>query len=221
MLQSVVEQVECNPRSIKRLVNLLQIISEMAKLKPLTGVSPATAIAHWKGGREWQSFSEKAVLWVFMAQSFTFRLSALVQVLLDFEQKRDFNDKKVSNQLSLGFKYKKCSVSKATKIHNGDHIEDVDSMSIFLFYQKYVEKFIRVFRHSDRLSRVDKDPEEFALLLLECDAIDVKCEDILGPRMKPTASGDASSTKKTQRNKDFSLLSYSFNLDPAMRLEVR
>mmetsp|Transcript_6103 Transcript_6103/g.8525 ORF Transcript_6103/g.8525 Transcript_6103/m.8525 type:complete len:138 (-) Transcript_6103:127-540(-) len=69
-----------------------------------------------------------------------------------------------------------------------------------------------------RLSRVDKDPEEFSFLLLNCDAMGVKCEDILGHRIQPTHDDDA--TMKSQRRKDFSLLSYTFNLDPAMRLEI-
>jgi len=74
MLRSVVDMVECNPRSIKRLVNLLQIISEIAKLKPMTGLSSGATIATWESGEEWRKFSKKAVMWVFMAQNFTFRL---------------------------------------------------------------------------------------------------------------------------------------------------
>jgi len=207
MLESVIGKVECNPRSVKRSVNLLQIISEIAKNKPVTGTSPPVTIAKWEGGKKWKIFSEKTVLWIFMAQNFTFRLSALVQVLLDFEQKKDFNE------LSLSYKYK-----QHINFDNGiaalsDQVDNFDEMSIFEFYQKYVEKFIHVFLHTDRLSRVDKDPEEFAFLLGKCHAIGVKCEDILGHEY---SEADGS----TRRRKDFSLLSYSFNLDPAMRLEI-
>jgi len=217
MLESVIGKVECNPRSIKRSVNLLQIISEIAKNKPVTDLSPPVKIAEWEGGKKWRDFSKKAVLWIFMAQNFTFRLSALVQVLLDFEQKRDFNN------LSRSYKYKKISLqSKASDKEppNSDQIDNFDEMFIFDFYQKYVEKFIHVFRHADRLSRVDKDPEEFAFLLGKCNDIDMKCEDILGPQIDQSANEDTSNPKEVQRRKDFSLLSYSFNLDPAMRLEI-
>jgi len=83
--------------------------------------------------------------------------------------------------------------------------------------QKYVEKYIHILLHSERLSRVDNDPEEFALLLLNCEVMGVKCEDILGPRIK---SDDEDAAFKGERRKDFALLSYSFNLNTAMRLEV-
>jgi len=79
------------------------------------------------------------------------------------------------------------------------------------------EKYIHILRHSERLSRVDNDPEEFALLLLNCETMGVKCEDILGPRIE---SNDDDAAFKGERRKDFALLSYSFNLNTAMRLEV-
>ena len=75
--------------------------------------------------------------------------------------------------------------------------------------------YIHILRHSERLSRVDNDPEEFAFLLLSCEAMDVKCEDILGPWIN---SGDDDAALVGERRKDFSLLSYSFNLNTAMRL---
>jgi len=197
-------------------MNLLQIIAEIAKLKPMTGVSPAVTIARWKGGEKWREFSKKAVLWIFMAQNFTFRLSTLVQVLLDFEQKRDFN-----NEDAKAFKYRPCQVNTVNEgnMISGEEgeVENVDTWSIFEFYQRHVEKFIHILRHSERLSRVDKDPEEFAFLLLKCDAIGIKCEDILGPRIQPN---DDDKSLEGERRKDFSLLSYSFNLDSAMRREI-
>eukprot|EP00597_Dinobryon_sp_UTEXLB2267_P002931 CAMPEP_0170061478 /NCGR_PEP_ID=MMETSP0019_2-20121128/3028_1 /TAXON_ID=98059 /ORGANISM="Dinobryon sp., Strain UTEXLB2267" /LENGTH=427 /DNA_ID=CAMNT_0010267313 /DNA_START=206 /DNA_END=1490 /DNA_ORIENTATION=- len=218
MLESVIGKVECNPRSVKRSVNLLQIISEIAKNKPVTDLSPPVKIAKWEGGKKWKIFSEKTVLWIFMAQNFTFRLSALVQVLLDFEQKKDFN-----NEISHSYKYKPFTLQNRNKEGDKsaatDHLDKFDEMSIFDFYQNYVEKFIHVFRLADRLSRVDKDPEEFAYLLGKCHDIGVKCEDILGPQIQnSTAEGDSKEVQR--RRKDFSLLSYSFNLDPAMRLEI-
>jgi hypothetical protein len=139
MLRSVVDMVECNRRSIKRLVNLHQIISEIAKLKPMTGLSSGATIATWESGEEWRKFSKKAVMWVFMAQNFTFRLSALVQVLLDFEQKRNFNNKDIKDKK---FNYHKTSRYLATykkvKKDGTNDVDDVDNMTILEFYQIYV-----------------------------------------------------------------------------------
>ena len=226
-LRSVVDKVECNPRSIKRLVNLLQIISEIAKLKPMTGLSSGDTIATWNKGEEWKKFSKKAVMWVFMAQYFTFRLSALVQVLLDFEQKRNFNEKKRNvNEKKIKVKnieygyVKTCRVLTTDATVKGEEtndVADVDEITILKFYQQYVEKYIHILSHSERLSRVDNDPEEFAFLLLNCEAMDVNCEDILGPWIN---SGDDDAALVGERRKDFALLSYSFNLNTAMRLEV-
>jgi len=204
--QSIVSMVDCNPRNIKTLMNLLQIVSEIAKHKPITGF-PLRKIS--QDENNWKIFSKKLVVWFFMAHNFTYRLSALVQVLLDFEQKKAFNISAATKE----FKYKTCQVN----IHHGNTVEarpdaedivDIDKMTILQFYQKYVEKYIHIFRNAERLSRVDKDPEEFALLLSKCDSLELKCKDILGPYIDGV------------RRKDFSLLSYSFNLDPAMRREV-
>ena len=201
-LQSIAKKVERNPRCIKVLVNLLQIISEIAKIKPMTGESSTDTIFRWKGGVPWKDFSEKVVLWIIMAQNFTFRLSAMVQVLLDFEQKREFNAAKGSDK---DFIFKSCWSNDTVVLDN------FEGMPILEFYLTYVEKFVHILRHSDRLSKVDKDPEEFAFLLRQCDAIGMKCEDILGPLIDVEG----------ERRKDLALLSYSFNLDPAMRLEVQ
>mmetsp|Transcript_26544 Transcript_26544/g.36506 ORF Transcript_26544/g.36506 Transcript_26544/m.36506 type:complete len:783 (-) Transcript_26544:157-2505(-) len=210
MFRSISTKVECNPRSIKSLTNLFQIVFEIAKDKPMTEF-PLTKIARWNGGKDWELFSKKVVIWLVMAHNFTYRLSALVQVLLDFEQKREFNAKNPSD-----FKYKSCRVDATVEAKKDNKVDNVDDMSVLDFYQNYVEKFIHVFRNSERLSRVDKDPEEFALLLLECNSVGMKCQDIFGPRI----TTNASDAEEGDRRMEFSLLSYSFNLDPAMRLEI-
>jgi hypothetical protein len=110
----------------------------------MTGASPVTTIANWNSGGKWREFSEKVVLWVFMAQNFTFRLSSLVQVLLDFEQKRDFNNwKRSDKRFNKRFNYlKTCRVlaigETVKKGGKNQDVEEVDNMSI---YQIYVEKY--------------------------------------------------------------------------------
>jgi len=182
------------------LTNLLQIVSEIAKAKPI--IASRLTIARCD---LWDNFSKKVVLWIFMVHNFSYRLSALVQVLMDFEQKKLFNAK------SSEYSYRRCHGNKVEELNGRPYIEDMDKLLVHYFYQKYVEKYIHIFKQSERLSRVDKDPEEFAFLLSQCDLKNMKCEDILGPK---------SSSDSTERQKDFSLLSYSFNLDPAMRMEV-
>eukprot|EP01036_Dinobryon_divergens_P034825 gene34825-45052_t len=215
MMKQISRRVDCNPRGIKRLINLLQIIAEIGKIKPITGIVPPVTIKDWKGGETWKSFSQKAVIWIFMAQSFSFRLSALVQILLDFEQKADFN---VEDASAEGYKYKMWTIcekdSKTIVPKNAEKEEKFDDMTIFHFYHTYVEKFIYAMPCSEKLLRVDKDPEDFAFLLKFSASFELKCQDILGPKIDLKTDGNS------ERVRDFSLLAYSFNLDPAMRLEI-
>ena len=218
MMKEISRRVDCNPRGIKRLINLLQIIAEIGKIKPVTGKTPHVLIKDWNGGETWKSLTQKAVIWIFMAQSFSFRLSALVQILLDFEQKADFN---VEDPSVKGYKYKMWTIcekdSKTIVPKIPEEEEKFDGMTIFHFYHTYVEKFIYVMPCSEKLLRVDKDPEDFAFLLKLSARFKLQCQDILGPKIDlKTDKADENS----ERVRDFSLLAYSFNLDPAMRLEV-
>ena len=92
-------------------------------------------------------------------------------------------------------------------------ILDTDDISIFEFYMNHVEKYIPAFTKAEKFNRSDRDPEEFACLLQKTAIKDgqnfITCKDVLGPKMKPKG-----------RDAMLSLLSYSFNLDPAMRIEV-
>ena len=213
--------VDCNPRSIKRLVNVLQIISEIGEIKPAE--YSRDSIDKWLGGQPWTDFSPKIVAWVLLAQNFPFRLSTLVQILLDFEQKKTFNERATlqpSNRPT--FKYQSWQRFGGEKVAAGDVPEclewtNFDDMLIFDFYQMYVEKFIHALGRYEMLSRLDHDPEEFAYLLEESALLKVKCKHVLGPKLN---NWDGTEHESNSRNRDFSLLAYSFNLDPAMRLEV-
>ena len=113
-----------------------------------------------------------------MAQSFPLRLSAPLQILLDCDQKRDFNgreeEKRYSKETSKEFntsiiRYQegKNALRKQNKGTISEYPDwaAVDDMLIFEFYQDYVEKFLHVMPCSETLSRMDKDPEDSNFLL--------------------------------------------------------
>jgi len=149
-----------------------------------------------------------------------------VQILLDFEQKKTFNERILPSSDGLTFKYESWQQFGGEKVAAADDPKypeypewtKFDDMLIFDFYQTYVEKFIHALGRYEMLSRLDHDPEEFAYLLKESACLNVKCEDVLGPKLN-NSDGTEEGTD-LPRHRDFSLLAYSFNLDPAMRLEV-
>ena len=234
VLNEVVKLVNCNPRDMKRVINLLQIIFVLGNIKPRGG-----PIAFSKDkGPMWSSFLEKCVLWIVLCQNFPYRMSLLVQVLLDFDQKQSFNAN--SKKLLTGIRV----VYRNNTAENSQPELD-DEMSIYAFYMTYVDKFVKAFKKSDRFCRLDNDPEEFTALLQRTahqattTDLAIKCADVLGPREQSketkvelkTTSVSTSSVPdakeaaaeyedKEARDSTFSLLSYSFNLDPAMRIEV-
>ena len=100
LLPSFITQVLCeivrsktdNPRGMKRVVNLLQIIACIGKLKRRDNYLSDLPIANSHEKEEGHRFLKKCVLWIFLCQCFPFRMSVLVQVILDFDQKKEFND---------------------------------------------------------------------------------------------------------------------------------
>ena len=213
VLSSAVKLVECNPRGMKRIVNLLQIIFVLGRIRPHDDLLSFAPIAFSQEKEEWDRFLNKCVLWIVLCQYFPYRVSLLVQILLDFDQKINFNAK-ASSMMDCSnppreFAYRNNS-SKIPPLK--------EKMTIYNFYMLHVDKFVKAFDKSDKFCRVDKDPEEFAALLQRTASFSDKnlitgedsitCEDVLGP------------ASEFNRDKTFSLLSYSFNLDPAIRNEV-
>ena len=189
VLASVVGLVECNPRGMKRIVNLLQIISVLGKIRPHDDHWSSAAIAFSEKKEDWKIFLNKCVLWIVLCQNFPYRVSLLVQVLLDFDQKKSFNAN--ANANSMGeFAYLNNSFKKPPLD---------EKMTIYRFYMLHVDKFVKALDQSDRFCRVDKDPEEFATLLQRTAVPpgedSIKCEDVLGP--KPVAKASTPTTKAT------------------------
>ena len=265
-------RVEFNPRGQKRLINLLQLVAEIGKIRPVDDDNPmSSTLVHWHigGRRPWRAFCEKAVLWLFLCQNFLFRMSLLLQILLDFEQKRVFNamaaertadqpfgfsyrqcsmasvssdcdssdpDRSppqhrlfISNQTTPSVSYKQSSSSRGNNSAAADEPQDVDNVTIYQFYFDHVDKYVHAFTRASRFARQDKDPEDFSKLLLRTldiasDGSAITCADVLGPRYSSyySSSGETvSASVESARNKSFALGSYSFNLDPALKLEVR
>ena len=252
VLSFAVKLVECNPRGMKRIVNLLQIISVLGTIRPHDDLLSFTPIA-FSQEKEWRLFLNKCVLWIVLCQYFPYRVSLLVQVLLDFDQKIRFNAK-ASRMMD------DCSNPPPEFAYHNNSSEEPsldEKMTIYSFYMLRVDKFVKALDKSDKFCRVDKDPEEFAALLQRTANFSgedsITCGDVLGPKPMAAAStstsSDASGISTTSayipasshpnsdhgsvtpspgagtasdayRDKTFSLLSYSFNLDPAIRNEV-
>ena len=97
---------------------------------------------------------------------------------------------------------------------------DDKAVASAVFFE-HVEKKVYTHASSAKMLRLDGDAEVFALLLSkpieirddaamkddQIDVIDVRVEDILGPK----------DDKTMERDHKFSLLTYSFNLNPALR----
>ena len=199
----LLDKVTCNPRGMKRIANLLQIVVALGRIKPRDKYISLLPIAQAEQ-QAWNKFTEKCVHWIFLCENFPFRMSAFVQILLDVEQKNKFN----ADDSDVTISY-----TRSVRVMDSDKIPDVDEMSVFDFYMIHVEKYIPAFTKAEKFGRNDRDPEEFACLLKRTAAkkdgqIFITCKDVLGKVVGTT------------RDAMLSLLSYSFNLDPARRIEV-
>ena len=204
-LSIIARNICCNPRGLKRIINLLQLVVYIGDIKPRDKFISSIPIAKAEK-KEWEIFREKCVWWIVLCQLFPYRMCMFLQVLLDFEQKREFNSwTNGVTPYSKDFLYLNGNF--------GGEIPDVDNYSILKFFLCHVDKFIQAFKKSPKFCRNDGDPEEFAYLLQRtaiCENV-VTCGDVLGPRDK---------SDKGRRDPLFSFLSYSFNLHSAMRYEV-
>ena len=132
VLDKVVKLVHCNPRDMKRVINLLQIVFVLGNIKPRD-----CPIAFSKDKDKWSSFLEKSVLWIILCQNFPYRMSLLVQVLLDFDQKQNFNTNSLKLLTKVRFSYRNSSTENSQP-------ELDEEMTIYEFYMIYVDKFVKV-----------------------------------------------------------------------------
>jgi len=219
---------DSNPRRLKRIVNVLQVISEVSKCKPLSELKPERKL---RDDPRWNDFSMKLVKWIYLCESFPYRTSFLVHILTDFDQKSDFNeisdeiaaDEKTdetiddnNKELEELFFYKKHQKDENEAFQVPFQVPLNEEESIFKTFYRHVDKFIHNIKSSEKLSRLDGDPEVFSIFLMSLikkpladkKTLTITCKDILGP-LDPA-------NQNNKRDLNFSLLSYSYNLNPSM-----
>ena len=218
LFTSLMDAVDPNPRRIKRVVNILQVINSVAHNTLVDDEDVQRGFVD-KDDR-WDEFRSRLIKWIILAECYPYRVSLLVLQILDREQKAMVN-KSVEcwpeDKRSGLFQYRQ-----------GDRLGNVDgpppdpafedqALASAVFFE-HVEKKIYTHASSAKMLRLDGDAEVFALLLskpieirddaaMKYDQIDVRVEDILGPK----------DDKTMERDHKFSLLTYSFNLNPALR----
>lgn len=87
LVTSLSVMINCNPRSLKRILNVLQVISEVVKVMQR---SPHDLVVDEK---QWPVFSRKIAVWIFLCEVFPFRISFLVHRLRDYIHKVGYNKK--------------------------------------------------------------------------------------------------------------------------------
>jgi len=86
---SLSRKIDCNPRSLKRILNVLQVISEVVKVMQVNnGMSFDFVVVH----KLWPQLSRKIAVWVFLCEAFPYRMSFLVRRLQDFNKKISYNN---------------------------------------------------------------------------------------------------------------------------------
>ena len=226
-------EVMFNPRNLKRIVNLLQLMNEIGKIRPIDENDPLSPkLDKWGFGQgyHWRIFCEKTVVWIFLCQNYLFRMTLFLQILLDFDQKREFNSSLEPGGSGSPFKYQRTDSSHLNHCHlkNQEHQEppSVDDITIKDFYMDHVDRYVHAFRKSNKLARRDKDPEQFYILLqftlkVGSSGKPITCADVLGPTYLSYLSDSNMSGLRNvnDRNTHFALKSFSF-MDPALSLEV-
>lgn len=153
---------------------------------------------------QWSVFCLKIVKWVALSECYPFRTSLLVQILEDMDQKKSYGVRNPNGLLA----------------YQGINDVDFESMTLVEFYFNFVSRLIREIPAFKKLNRLDSDPELFVSYLSirlsgsskyeknREEKIDIVCSDVLGPLIDP---------ENCLRDLNFSLLTHSFNLNPAMR----
>jgi hypothetical protein len=193
-LESITNYIDPNPRRLKRIANILQLISEIAKVK--TANEGSTEKLEQLPG--WDIFMVKLVKWIVLCECWPYRMSFMVHVLMDFEQKLGFNSIQQS-RVQGSVRYHEVAA------HENESIGDL--------YTCHVEKYIYKHDGAKKFNRLDQDPEVFMAILhypmaFDGRNIDINCKDVLGPLLE---------TSPKKRDINFSLLAHSYNLNPALR----
>jgi succinate dehydrogenase assembly factor 1 len=202
LISSLSDYMDKNPRKIKRIINMLLLVFEVAKRKIIKVGVTNLIITELHC---WTLFSRKLTLWIVLCEVYPFRMSMLVSRLIDFEQQLECNQHTMHSSIDIFYK------ARAEDIH--DDVQKIDEMTVSRFYFCYVESYIYTVESSRKLLRIDGDPANFTRLLsydVSLNTFDPKyllCTDILV-------------TRRSDRLVDLSILAYSFNLDPSIREQL-
>jgi len=185
LVSSLSSTVGCDPRSVKRVLNVLQVILEVAKVMHINEENPTDFVVDDK---RWPDFSRKIAIWVFLCEAFPFRLSFLIHRLRDFIHKRNYNN--IVNSGRRITWYSRGS-SNADTEDGGDtfstrnvynnisllseicylgSIPVLEQLGINEFYYRYVESYIYALENYHKHLHADRDPTEFALVLSRLDS---------------------------------------------------
>jgi WD40 repeat protein len=187
--------LEPNPRKLKRLANILQLVTEVANYKPISEANQTQKLSMVP---KWSLFSLKIVKWIGLSECYPFRTSLLVYILEDIDLKQAYGVRNPTGLLH----------------YEGVRSIDFENMTLVEFYYEFVSLLIRNIPQFKKLNRLDGDPELFiSYLSLSMSGLPAEnrvllCSDILGPIIDK---------KKRVRDLNFSLLSHSYNLNSAMR----
>ena len=217
--------IDGNPRRIKRILNVFQVIHGLAELWPLSIYEPEKTVA--KDKKIWPALCAKLIKWVCLCEMFPFRMSFLVHVVQYYAQMTAHNklvheerNKKAGSRLFLYYQAFTPSLQDEAVNKDKDQTETEKLSTDMLIAELFAEKVERqlYYEGSERLSILDSDADHFYNLLTmpvpRCDKsggmVNITVEDILGPLGNDDEPIGC-----------LSLLHYSINLNPALRQQIQ
>ena len=226
--EKFVSEIDRNPRRLKRIVNTYQLITEVAKKRPIAEENPEKVVYD---DERWLPFTPKLIKWICLCECYPYRMSLLVLIIEDFEQKGAMNDI-IEERLKTQPGIESELVQWYDRTDENEPIKVTTSLQkdklISTVYFRYVDRFVFAHKLSDKMLRLDSDAEQFTkLLMMPCtdDGSDITVGDIIGLIPDRDEDGDKAlsgtdASREQRYDSNFSLLSFSFNLNTAMRAQL-
>ena len=220
LISSLSDYIDKNPRKIKRIINMLLLVFEVAKRKVIkeeVGMTMNRMVMITEH-HCWTLFSRKLTLWIVLCEVYPYRMSMLVSRLIDYEQQLECNQHTMHSSIDIFYK------ARAEDIH--EDVKKIDEMTVSRFYFCYVESYIYTVESAKKMLRIDGDPANFTRLLsynISLNTFDAKyllCKDILGIQVYDDSTRIRRRNSSDHRQVDLSILAYSFNLDPSIREQI-
>eukprot|EP00937_MAST-01D_sp_MAST-1D-sp2_P004761 g4761.t1 len=218
VIQDILGRVDPNPRRLKRLINTYQVVRAVANYTPLDQNKPDGVLLgdrNAKHAPRFREFCAKLIKWLVLCECYPYRMSLLVLKILDFQAMCKTNEN-VKGHKGAG----KSKLFKFVKAENGDDVgmKHLDSdLPISAIFYEHVERVVDSNRMAEKFLRLDGDGEQFAALITHPVAVegrdgdtnlqDITVADIIGPEQ----------SQSNDSGPQWSLLTFSYNLNPAMR----